>query len=1008
MRNKILLCVHLLLLLGSLCAIPVQGKPAAGSEGDSVGTSPSAPRVYTRQHPLVYEDVSEMPPFSYANDQGNPEGYNIDLISILLDKLNIPYIVRTCKTPGNFEDLLEGKADLTVGMKAPYHDRYGQYGHSVVALFTHSIVAPKNRPVDVRGLKDLAGLSRLYVHEGSFSHHLLENAHMMQDAEPVPDMLTKLLQINSTGNGYMLWNTMSLKELIRRYKLDNVRMSNVSIPYGEYHMMSRDTVLLHQLDSVFEEMSTKDEMYDLDRKWFFPAETDDSPHYMLYITFTLAAIILVLLFYHIYYKVEEKRVRRLAHRQQRRLELALRSDKMKLWLYDVSRNMFRSINTTDDTYEEYSPRAFSMFYDDDHYDMIMKAIDRICIGQKASAEMVVKNRNLQNKLEFQFATLTISVLHTNDTGRPTMLMGALHDMSEEKKLLMATRDALLRYRTIFGTASVDVVFYDRHGYLIDINKRAIDTFMISDKQQLLNAHVHISEIPLFRGMAIDLHDDCWCTAIADYDGYQEPEKVGHGVVMRTGSIYYEYIMMPIRNDIGELTNIVVAGRDITESAQQISRERVRANRIKETTTNVQRYIDNINYTLQVTGTRLVNYYPEAKSLVFSENLRGHQTWVSQLRCVSMLHPDDRERAVKMLLRMEQCRQQPFEIRLRTLFHDAKGNPRYLEFSGLPIRNDNNKIDHYLCFCRDVSQLVETERQLAEETQRAQEAEKLKNSFLKNMSYEIRTPLNTVVGFAELFGTEHDKEDELVFTEEIKKSSKMLLELVDVILLLSRIDAKMIELNPQPVDVAETFRARCMLGWSKSLKPGVNTSIECPYRHLTVVIDEAQVGNVIERLTKLSSQFTTEGYIRCRMEYHNDTLTFIIEDTGPGISPTKAKEVLDRTAHVSDDNYSVGVELTVCNELVKLMGGSFDIDATRAKGVAIWVSIPCKLETAEVDEAEDTAVDGNIASTPEETAKSDAAGVLNEADLEEMLKNGEISEDDIADLLNSGGLAGLLK
>ena len=84
--------------------------------------------------------------------------------------------------------------------------------------------------------------------------------------------------------------------------------------------------------------------------------------------------------------------------------------------------------------------------------------------------------------------------------------------------------------------------------------------------------------------------------------------------------------------------------------------------------------------------------------------------------------------------------------------------------------------------------------LKKETAKAQEAEQVKSTFLLNMSYELRTPLNAVIGFAELFGTEHNEEDEPLFAEEIKKNTNTLLRLINDILFLSRLDAKMIEYN----------------------------------------------------------------------------------------------------------------------------------------------------------------------------------------------------------------------
>ena len=76
----------------------------------------------------MYEDAWDLWPYSYINDDGQPEGYNIDLIGLLMNKLNIPYVIRLKHQQQVFEDLKDKKADLTFGLAAGFHDEYGLYG----------------------------------------------------------------------------------------------------------------------------------------------------------------------------------------------------------------------------------------------------------------------------------------------------------------------------------------------------------------------------------------------------------------------------------------------------------------------------------------------------------------------------------------------------------------------------------------------------------------------------------------------------------------------------------------------------------------------------------------------------------------------------------------------------------------------------------------------------------------------------------------------------------------
>ena len=130
---------------------------------------------YTKENPLVYEDLWDLPPFSFINDEGKPDGFNIALVQEMLKRLDVPYVIKLKHTPLNFQDVSTGEAALTIGMKAPYHDKYGAYSKSTVMLFTHSIASPKNNPTEIRSFDDLKD-NKVYVHRNSFSHNQMIDA----------------------------------------------------------------------------------------------------------------------------------------------------------------------------------------------------------------------------------------------------------------------------------------------------------------------------------------------------------------------------------------------------------------------------------------------------------------------------------------------------------------------------------------------------------------------------------------------------------------------------------------------------------------------------------------------------------------------------------------------------------------------------------------------------------------------------------------------------------------
>jgi len=254
---------------------------------------------------------------------------------------------------------------------------------------------------------------------------------------------------------------------------------------------------------------------------------------------------------------------------------------------------------------------------------------------------------------------------------------------------------------------------------------------------------------------------------------------------------------------------------------------------------------------------------------------------------------------------------------------------------------------YFGLCRNMTDMVETERRLAVETKKAQETELLKQSFLTNMSYEIRTPLNTVVGFAELFEAEHDPADEAIFVEEIKRNSNSLLELVNDILFLSRLDANMEEYNRYDIDFALIFDSHCQMGWS-GVSPNVKTIVENPYEHLVVNIDLEHLGKVIEKLCMNAVNYTQEGFIRAKYEYRHGELTISIEDTGKGVDQKILPHVFERFARDEENHLcGTGLDLAIVQQLVVQMGGNIEIQSEVGKGTTFWVTVPCEAKSIEM-------------------------------------------------------------
>ena len=623
--------------------------------------------------------------------------------------------------------------------------------------------------------------------------------------------------------------------------------------------------------------------------------------------------------------------------QNLRLAMILKASKQRIWIFDMARRHYLYLSDSGKYEEVYNLVEFSRLFNRDDYEVLSQALVDVSEGKEESSVVRVRSNTPESERIYE---INISVAGRDKRGNISSILGIQHDITNEVRKQHQVNQLLMRYHTVFNSSLLDMVFYDKDGVVLDINEKACQAFGVKDRDQVLRDKFLLQNNPMYSGVDLHLMENTRSTTLVDFSDYQDAiyqtERLG-----LKGKMYYDSTINPIRNAKGELEGAYMCGRDITEMVESVHRQREGAERVRRATQHVQAYIDNINYALQVSGVRFVSYYPKTFTFELSDSINEARLRLSQLRCIRLGTPRFRRTISSALNRMDHLTRYNIKETIETEIRDEKGRQIWLMFNMVPILDKEGQVEHYFGICRNMTDMVETERRLAVETQKAQETEMLKQSFLTNMSYEIRTPLNNVVGFADLFETEHDAADEAFFVEQIKTSSNTLLSLINDILFLSRLDANMIEYNKADIDFSMTFGSHCQMGWS-NLPPSVNIMIDCPYESLVVDIDEEHLGMAIERLCSLSNQFYNIGNVTARCEYRRGELTLTFEDDGIGIDDETLPHIYDRfTRSKSQKLLGTGLDLPIVQSLVQQMGGTVDMESEIDKGTTVWISIPCE-------------------------------------------------------------------
>ena len=626
-------------------------------------------------------------------------------------------------------------------------------------------------------------------------------------------------------------------------------------------------------------------------------------------------------------------------KKKARLALILRTGRLRLWFYDPATRHYCYMSETGEYEREYNPSEFALLFYQDDLENVRSIIFDICDGKRDTAKLYMRSRAARES-ECNYYETSVSVISRGDNGLPTSLMGIQHDVTEEYRRQQKINQLLIRYHTIFNSSMLDMLYYDNKGVLKDINERACKAFGVKSREQVLDGSFLLENNPFYNQMALDELENSHTGSIVNFDDYRKEEIYHVDELGLNGRMYYESAINPIHNEEGKLEGVYMSGHDISEMVNSFHRQQAGLKKLQQGTDSIKQYIANIDYALSVSGVQMVNYYPHSYTFELINRETHTKINMSQLRCIRLATPRFRRTVNITLNKMDHLTKHGIVQAIEIEIHDKKGRQIWLEFNMVPMLDANGEVERYFGTYRDITDMVETEQRLAVETKKAQETEVLKQAFLTNMSYEIRTPLNNIIGYAGLFTKDHDESDEPFFMEQIKQSTGELLLLVNDILYISRLEANMEEYKREPVDFALTFAGYCQNGLS-TIKNGVQSNIIQPYNRLVVDIDSRHVEMIILRLCKLSCLLTSQGSISISYEYHRGELTIHFEDTGIGFASEVLPHVFEHfTRNIRGGLIGSGLDLPIVQQLAQQMGGTIEIQSDYNQGTSIWISIPC--------------------------------------------------------------------
>ena len=252
--------------------------------------------------------------------------------------------------------------------------------------------------------------------------------------------------------------------------------------------------------------------------------------------------------------------------------------------------------------------------------------------------------------------------------------------------------------------------------------------------------------------------------------------------------------------------------------------------------------------------------------------------------------------------------------------------------------------------RDITKRKQIEKELIHAKEQAEESDRLKTAFLQNMSHEIRTPLNGIIGFSHLLGNEDITNEEIEeFTNIIKQSGNRLLEIVNNVLDISKIETGQIEIHNKyfclNVLINDLYGFFQPLAKSQGLNLNYHNSLDD--EHCIISSDDTKLNQILTNLINNAIKFTATGSIDFGYEITDNFLLFYVRDTGIGISESQHIHIFERfmqaNISISRNFDGAGLGLAICKGLVEFMGGKIWLESEVNKGTTFYFTVPYTIQ-----------------------------------------------------------------
>ena len=481
---------------------------------------------------------------------------------------------------------------------------------------------------------------------------------------------------------------------------------------------------------------------------------------------------------------------------------------------------------------------------------------------------------------------------------------------------------------IFKYLPIGIELYDMDGVLVDLNDKELEMFHIEKKEDVLG--INIFDNPIFPK---EMKERLKKNEDADFTFRYDFSKVGsyYQNTQKQGTIDLVTKVTTLYNSEHQPINYLLINADKTETT-------VAYNKIQE----FEEFFELVGDYAKVgyAHFNILSGHGYAQKSWYRNVGEADETPLSDIfGTYRHFHPDDRALLIRFLDDARKGLTTKLSKEMRVLREDGTYTWTHVN---LLVKKyaPQDRIIEIISINYDITELKRTEEMLVKARDKAEASDRLKSAFLANMSHEIRTPLNAIVGFSSLLTSTENAAEKELYNSLIGHNNKLLLNLINDVIDLSKIESGYLELRPDWVNLTELLD-ESVAEYAHQVPSGVELLTNYPAHDSLVELDKLRIKQILSNFLSNALKNTTTGHVEVFYEVDHQSVRIGVKDTGRGIPQNMLEKIFERFEKLDSFAQGAGLGLSICKLIVEKMNGRVLVDSQLGIGTTFVIELPCR-------------------------------------------------------------------